>query len=136
MVMVQREVGERLAAGPGSRTYGIPSVKRAWWAEAAVVGRVPATVFVPVPRVESVLLRVVRRPVPVTGLDSRQVFAVLEQAFGQRRKMLRRSLVSHAGFEARARAAGVRPEARPEELSLANWVALAEALHGRDPVEH
>ncbi len=135
LVMVQREVGERLAAGPGSKTYGIPSVKRAWWADAAVVGRVPASVFVPAPRVESVLLRVTRHAVPATALEHRDVFAVIEQAFGQRRKMLRRSLASHAGFEERAAVAGVRPEARPEELSLAQWVALAEALHRLDPAD-
>lgn len=134
LVMVQREVGERLAAGPGSKTYGIPSVKRAWWAAATVVGRVPASVFVPVPRVESVLLRVTRHALPVTALEHPDVFAIIEQAFGQRRKMMRRSLASHTGFEERAAVAGVRPEARPEELSLAQWVALAEALHGLDPV--
>jgi len=131
LVMVQREVAERLAAGPGSKTYGIPSVKRAWWADAAVVGRVPASVFVPAPRVESALLRVVRHEPPGTVLTAREVFAVVEQAFGQRRKMLRRSLAGRAGFEAAVAAAGVRPEARPEELGLDAWVRLAEALHER-----
>ncbi len=128
LVMVQREVAERLAAPPGSKVYGIPSVKLRWWAEAAVVGRVPATVFIPQPRVESALLRVRRRPPPATAQPREQVFALVEQAFRQRRKMLRRSLSDRPGFESAATRAGVRPEARPEELSLAEWVALAEEL--------
>lgn len=128
LVMVQREVAERLAAGPGGKVYGIPSVKRAWWADAAVVGRVPASVFVPAPRVESALLRLERRPPPATALRPDQVFAVVERAFGQRRKMIRRSLGEHPGFEACAAAAGVAPDRRPEELGLDRWVALAEAM--------
>ncbi len=128
LVMVQREVAERLAAPPGSKVYGIPSVKLRWWAEATVVGKVPATVFVPQPRVESALLRIQRHPEPVTTQPRQQVFALLEQAFRQRRKMLRRSLADHAGFEAAAGRAGVRPEARPEELGLPDWLRLAEQL--------
>ncbi|MFN0027510.1 MAG: 16S rRNA (adenine(1518)-N(6)/adenine(1519)-N(6))-dimethyltransferase RsmA [Acidimicrobiales bacterium] len=128
LVMVQREVGERLAAPPGSKVYGIPSVKLRWWAEASVVGRVPATVFVPQPRVESALLRIQRHPTPASGRPREEVFALLEQAFRQRRKMLRRSLVDHAGFEEAAGRAGVRPEARPEELGLPDWLRLAEQL--------
>ena len=103
LVMVQREAGERLAAAPGHKAYGIPSVKVAYWATATIVGRVPPTVFVPQPKVESALVR--------TG-------------FGQRRKMLRRSLAGVVGDETFA-AAGVRPEARPEELDVEAWGRLA-----------
>ncbi|MGD9752243.1 MAG: 16S rRNA (adenine(1518)-N(6)/adenine(1519)-N(6))-dimethyltransferase RsmA [Acidimicrobiia bacterium] len=130
LVMVQREVAERLAAGPGGRVYGIPSVKRAWWASAEVVGRVPASVFVPAPRVESALLRLQRRPPPATALGPADVFRVVEQAFGQRRKMIRRSLGDRPDLEACAARAGVAPDLRPEQLDLEQWVALAEALAG------
>ena len=122
--MVQREVGERMAAGVGNPAYGIPSVKIAYWAEAEVVGRVPATVFVPQPRVESALVRLVRHAVPPVDADRATLFRLVDTGFGQRRKMLRRSLaglVDSAGFAA----AGVRPEARAEELALADWSRLA-----------
>ncbi|HET9560394.1 MAG TPA: 16S rRNA (adenine(1518)-N(6)/adenine(1519)-N(6))-dimethyltransferase RsmA, partial [Actinomycetota bacterium] len=76
LVMVQREVGERLAAGPGSKIYGIPSVKVAYRASAEVVGRVPATVFIPTPRVESVLVRITRRPRPAVDADPGKLFAL------------------------------------------------------------
>jgi 16S rRNA (adenine1518-N6/adenine1519-N6)-dimethyltransferase len=124
LVMVQREVGERLAAGPGSKAYGIPSVKVAYRARAEVVGRVPATVFVPEPRVESVLVRLVRLPAPPVPGDPDRLFRLVEAGFGQRRKMLRRSLAGLVGPDAFARA-GVRPEARAEELELEAWSRLA-----------
>jgi 16S rRNA (adenine1518-N6/adenine1519-N6)-dimethyltransferase len=132
VVMVQREVGERLAARPGSGAYGIPSVKVAWWADAEVVGRVPATVFVPQPRVESAMVRITRHAEPppgaaAAGVGRSEVFTLIEAGFGQRRKMLRRSLAGRAGPEAFA-AAGVRPEARAEELDLDAWIALAAAV--------
>ena len=133
LVMVQREVAERLASGPGSKVYGIPSVKRAWWADATVVAKVPATVFIPVPRVESALLRLVRRPPPPTALTAAAVFKVVETAFGQRRKMLRRSLAVYPSFEAAAAAADVRSDCRPEELGLEQWVRLAEQLLPPEP---
>ena len=128
LVMVQREVGERLAAGVGDEGYGIPSVKVAWWATAEVVGRVPATVFVPQPRVESALVRLVRHDVAPAGVDvdRERLFRLVDAGFGQRRKMLRRSLaglVDASGFAA----ADVRPEARAEELDLAAWSRLASA---------
>jgi 16S rRNA (adenine1518-N6/adenine1519-N6)-dimethyltransferase len=130
-VMIQREVAERLAAAPGGRTYGIPTVKLRWWADAEVVGRVPPTVFVPQPRVESALLRVERHPPPAPEADRRAVFDLVDTAFGQRRKMLRRSLagVLAPGSPAWA-AAGVDPEWRPERLDVAAWVALARAVAG------
>jgi 16S rRNA (adenine1518-N6/adenine1519-N6)-dimethyltransferase len=124
LVMVQLEVGERLAAPPGSAAYGIPSVKVAYWATASVVGRVPPTVFVPRPRVESALVAIRRHPGPVVDIPAAELFPVVEQGFRQRRKMLRRSLaglVSPDGFAA----AGIRPEARAGELSLDDWARLA-----------
>jgi 16S rRNA (adenine1518-N6/adenine1519-N6)-dimethyltransferase len=130
LVMVQREVAERLAAAPGTRAYGIPSVKRAWWADASVAGHVPATVFVPEPRVQSSLLRLERRPPPPTTLAPAEVFALVNEAFGQRRKMLRRSLAAHQGLESAAAEAGIATDDRPEQIDLGRWVALAEALRG------
>jgi 16S rRNA (adenine1518-N6/adenine1519-N6)-dimethyltransferase len=126
LVMVQREAGERLAAGPGAAAYGIPSVKVAYWATAKVVGRVPPTVFLPQPKVESVLLEIVRRPAPAVDADATRLFALVRTAFGQRRKMLRRSLAGIVEPEAFARA-GVSPEARPEELGVEAWGRLTDA---------
>ncbi len=124
LVMVQREVAERFAAPPGSKHYGAVSVKIAYWGTARVVGFVPASVFVPRPNVESALVRIVRHEPPET--DRAKLFHLVKVAFGQRRKMLRRSLageVTPAHFDA----AGVLPEARPEELGLADWCRLADA---------
>jgi 16S rRNA (adenine1518-N6/adenine1519-N6)-dimethyltransferase len=124
LVMVQREVGERLAARPGDKAYGIPSVKVAYRAEAEVVGRVPPTVFIPPPRVDSALVWLRRLPAPPVDADPATLFRLVEVGFGQRRKMLRRSLAGLVVPEAFA-AAGVRPEARAEELDLAAWSRLA-----------
>jgi 16S rRNA (adenine1518-N6/adenine1519-N6)-dimethyltransferase len=124
LVMVQREVGERLAAVPGSKAYGAPSVRIAYWATARVVGRVPATVFVPKPRVESVLVAIERRPEPAVDVDRVSLFRLIAAGFGQRRKMLRRALadlVDEAGFAA----AEVAPTARAEELGIEQWGRLA-----------
>jgi 16S rRNA (adenine1518-N6/adenine1519-N6)-dimethyltransferase len=120
LVMVQREVGERLAAGVGDEQYGAVSVKVAYWAEARVVGRVPATVFVPQPNVESVLVSIARRPGgPTCEVD----FALVRAGFGQRRKMLRRSLAGLVDDDA-FMCAGVSPTARAEELDVAAWGRL------------
>jgi 16S rRNA (adenine1518-N6/adenine1519-N6)-dimethyltransferase len=126
LVMVQREVGERLAAHVGDEAYGAVSVKVAFWATATVVGSVPATVFVPRPKVESALVRIDRRPAaPVdAGIDRRQLFALVEQGFGQRRKMLRRALGGVVDPSAFA-CAGIRPESRAEELTIEDWGRLA-----------
>jgi 16S rRNA (adenine1518-N6/adenine1519-N6)-dimethyltransferase len=127
VVMVQREVGERLAAGVGDPAYGAVSVKVAYWATAAVVGRVPSTVFVPRPKVESVLVSIKRRPSPAVDpgvVAPERLFALVRAGFGQRRKMLRRSLaglVDTAVFEG----ADIRPEARAEELDVVAWGRLA-----------
>ena len=135
LVMVQREVGERLAAGPGDPAYGIPSIKVAYWATAHVVGRVPPTVFLPQPKVESALVRIERRDRPAVDADPEQLFSLVRRAFGQRRKMLRRSLVDVVSPEAFEQA-GIRPEARPEELGIEAWGRLTDAVgpvEGRSP---
>jgi 16S rRNA (adenine1518-N6/adenine1519-N6)-dimethyltransferase len=130
LVMVQREVGERLAAHVGDDDYGAVSVKVDYWAEAQIAGRVPASVFVPKPNVESVLVRIKRRPHPRLDVDVEpaQLFALVRAGFAQRRKMLRRALagvVDAAAFEC----AGVRPEARAEELDVVAWGRLAACVH-------
>ena len=130
LVMVQREVGERLAAVPGSRAYGAVSVKVAYWATAAVVGVVPPTVFVPRPAVESALVRIDRRDspaVPESLVSYARLCEVVVAGFGQRRKMLRRSLASIDASEA-FDAAGVAPSARAEELDVEQWGRLAAAV--------
>lgn len=129
LVMVQREVGERLAASAGDSAYGIPSVKRSLWATAEVVARVPATVFIPQPRVESVLVRIVRRATPAVDVDHDALMALVRTAFGQRRKMLRRSLAGVVTSE-QFDAAGIDPADRPERLDIERWGALTAAVSG------
>ena len=127
LVMVQLEVAERLAARPGNRTWGLPSLKVRYWGEAAIVGKVPASVFIPRPRVESALVRIVRRSEPAVPGDADALFALARQAFSQRRKMLRRSLAGRADADVFA-TADVRPEARPEDLDLDEWARLRDAV--------
>jgi len=124
LVMVQKEVAQRFAAAPGSKQYGAVSVKVAYWATARIVGEVPPSVFVPRPNVDSALVRIDRRTPPDT--DRAELFDLVRTAFGQRRKMLRRSLAGRVAPE-RFAAANVAPEARPEDLDLAAWVRLADA---------
>ena len=128
LVMVQREVAQRLVAGAGDDAYGAVSVKVAYWARAGIVGSVPPTVFLPQPNVESSLVEIVRRDSPAVAdnVDTARLFQLVSAGFGQRRKMLRRSLASLVEPEAFA-AAGVRPEARAEELDLDDWARLAAA---------
>ena len=129
LVMVQREVGERLAAGPGDDAYGAVSVKVAYWATARLAGRVPASVFVPRPNVESVLVDIRRRPAPAVDpavVAPDQLFGLVRAGFAQRRKMLRRSLTGLVPPDAWA-AAGVDPSARAEELGVGDWGRLAYA---------
>ncbi len=124
LVLVQREAGERLAAAPGDPAYGIPSVKVRWHARAALAGKVAPTVFVPRPRVESVLVRIDRQPHPAAaGVDADRLFALVRTAFGQRRKMLRRSLSGLVTEDAFV-AAGVASDRRPEELDVDEWARL------------
>lgn len=132
LVMVQAEVADRLAAGPGSKTYGIPSVKMAWYAATARVGTVPPSVFWPVPNVDSGLVSITRRAAPETTATREQVFAVIDAAFAQRRKMLRSALAGLAGSSAAAsaalEAAGVDPQARGEVLDVTAYARIAEQL--------
>jgi 16S rRNA (adenine1518-N6/adenine1519-N6)-dimethyltransferase len=131
LVMVQREVGERLASGPGSSAYGALSVKVAYYGHAEVVGRVPPSVFVPEPSVESVLVRITRRaPAEVPAVPSRErLFALVRAGFAQRRKMLRQSLRPVLGEHVAdvLAAAGVAPSTRAERLSLSEWADVARA---------
>jgi len=130
LVMVQSEVADRLVASPGSKIYGIPSVKMAWYAEAVRVGTVPPTVFWPVPTVDSGLVSIARRPPPETTASREQVFMIIDAAFGQRRKMLRGALAGLAGAPALASerlvAAGVDPQSRGETLSVSDFARIAE----------
>jgi 16S rRNA (adenine1518-N6/adenine1519-N6)-dimethyltransferase len=126
LVMVQREVAERLAAPPGSRQYGAVSVKVAYWASARLVGTVPASVFVPRPNVESALVEIVRRPPPDAAPEA--LFELVRTAFGQRRKMLRRSLAGLVTTDQFA-AADVAPDNRPEQLSVDDWCRLVTEVH-------
>jgi 16S rRNA (adenine1518-N6/adenine1519-N6)-dimethyltransferase len=129
LVMVQAEVADRLVAPPGSRTYGIPSVKTAWDATATRAGAIGRSVFWPVPNVESALVRVVRRDPPPTTASRADVFTVIDAAFGQRRKTVRAALAGWAGSPAAAEAAlvaaGIDPTARGETLGIADFARIA-----------
>ena len=131
-VMVQAEVADRLAAAPGSKTYGVPSVKAAWYARARRTITIGRTVFWPVPNVDSALVELVRREPPATGATREQVFAVVDAAFSQRRKTLRKALAALAGgldaAETALRAVGIDPSERGERLDVAVFAALAQAL--------
>jgi 16S rRNA (adenine1518-N6/adenine1519-N6)-dimethyltransferase len=130
LVMVQAEVADRLAAGPGSRSYGVPSVKAAWYAQARKAGSVPRAVFWPVPGVDSALVAFTRRPAPST-VDKKVVFSLVDAAFAQRRKTLRAALAGWAGSPDAAQtlleSAGVDSSARGEQLSVEDFARLATA---------
>lgn len=132
LVMVQAEVADRLAAPPGSRTYGIPSAKAAWYCSVRVAGDVGRAVFWPVPRVDSRLVLMERREPPVTDVPRAAVFAVVDAAFAQRRKALRGALSGIAGSpaaaEAALRAAGIDPLTRGEQLRIEDFAAIAAHL--------
>lgn len=131
LVMVQAEVADRLVAPPGSRTYGVPSVKLAWFAHAERAGSVPASVFWPVPRVESGLVAFARHQPPASTASRQEVFTVIDAAFAQRRKTLRAALAGWAGSAAMAEsilvAAGVDPGARGESLDIEAFARIASA---------
>ena len=132
LVMVQSEVVERLTAGPGSRIYGAPSAKAAWYGRAEHAGRISRQIFWPVPNVDSGLVELVRHPEPLGDEAERAaVFAVVDAAFAQRRKTLRAALAGWAGSASRSeevlRAAGVDPSARGETLDIDAFRAIARA---------
>jgi 16S rRNA (adenine1518-N6/adenine1519-N6)-dimethyltransferase len=134
LVLVQAEVAHRLAAKPGSKVYGAPSAKLAWYGSAALAGNVGRTIFWPVPNVDSALVYFERHAVAIGDEALREsTFAVIDAAFGQRRKTMRQSLASWAGSPAEAEAAlvaaGISPQARGEELTIEQFVLIARA-HG------
>ncbi|NMR20646.1 16S rRNA (adenine(1518)-N(6)/adenine(1519)-N(6))-dimethyltransferase RsmA [Cellulomonas fimi] len=132
LVMVQAEVADRLAAPPGSRTYGVPSAKVAWYASARRTSTIARSVFWPVPNVDSALVALERRDPPPTTASREEVFAVVDAAFAQRRKMLRSALAGIAGSSegavAALRTAGVDPEARGERLAIEDFARVAEGV--------
>ncbi len=134
LVMVQAEVADRMAAGPGSRIYGVPSVKLAWYGDVTKAGGVGRNVFWPAPNVNSGLVRIVRGDVPGGEELRRRTFAIVDSAFGQRRKTLRSSLNqalgSSAVIEEILGKAGIEPGLRGEQLSLEDFVAIAQAADG------
>lgn len=132
LVMVQLEVADRLVAPPGSKVYGVPSAKAAWYAQTARVGTVPPKVFWPVPNVDSGLVRITRRPAPDTSATREATFKVIDAAFAQRRKMLRAALGGLFGSAAAASeaitAAGIDPQLRGEMLDVHGFAAIASQL--------
>ena len=132
LVMVQAEVADRLAAPPGSKVYGVPSVKAAWFADVRRAGAVGRNVFWPAPNVDSGLVAWTRREPPATSATREQVFAVVDAAFGQRRKTLRSTLKGLAGSadaaEAALRGAGVDPQARGEVVGVEGFARIAEGI--------
>ena len=128
LVMVQREVAERMVAPARSTAYGAISVKVSYWATARIAGYVPATVFVPQPKVESALVEITRRATPaVQGVPPEALFALVRAGFAHRRQMLRRVLdgvVSAEQFDL----AGINPTSRAEELDVFGWGRLAAAV--------
>jgi 16S rRNA (adenine1518-N6/adenine1519-N6)-dimethyltransferase len=135
LVMVQAEVADRMAAGPGSKVYGIPSVKIAWYADARRVATVPRSVFWPVPNVDSALVLLTRRETP--GGDRRATFELVDAAFAQRRKTLRAALATWAGTADRAAElltrAGVDPAARGETITVGEYAAVARMAGKAQP---
>ena len=131
LVMVQAEVADRLAAPPGSKVYGVPSVKAAWFADVRRAGAIGRNVFWPAPNVDSGLVAWTRREPPSTTATRQQVFAVVDAAFAHRRKVLRgvlRSLAPAEAVDAALARAGVDPLARGESLGVADFARIAEGL--------
>jgi 16S rRNA (adenine1518-N6/adenine1519-N6)-dimethyltransferase len=135
LVMVQAEVADRMAAGPGTKVYGVPSVKAAWYAEVRRVATVSRSVFWPVPNVDSALVLLTRRE-PPAATPRQEVFDLVDAAFAQRRKTLRAALAGWAGSSRRAQelldAAGIDPATRGEQLTVADFARIAE-IAGRTP---
>jgi 16S rRNA (adenine1518-N6/adenine1519-N6)-dimethyltransferase len=131
LVMVQLEVADRLAAKPGSKIYGVPSVKARWYGEVSRVGTVGRTVFWPAPNVDSGLVALTRHEAPIVDVDRTELFTLIDAAFAQRRKTLRAALAGWAGTAARAeeilRAAGVDPSVRGEQLGVVEFASIVAA---------
>ncbi len=128
-VMVQREVGERLAGAPRTKAYGAVSVKVAFWGRAEVVGMVPASVFLPKPNVESALVRIVRHEQPLdASVRPAELFSLVRTGFAKRRKMLRGALAGHV-TQAQFNTAGIESTARAEELSVHDWIRLYKVVY-------
>jgi 16S rRNA (adenine1518-N6/adenine1519-N6)-dimethyltransferase len=129
LVMVQAEVGQRIAAAPGSKVYGSPSVKAAWWGRWSIAGTVSRQVFWPVPNVDSILVGFERGDPPGSEEERVRTFALVDAAFGQRRKMLRQALSEVLGGSAseRLESAGVDPTLRGEQLTVADFVRIARS---------
>lgn len=131
LVMVQDEVADRLAAKPGSKIYGVPSVKANWFAEVSKAGLIGTNVFWPAPKIKSGLVAFERRAELLSDLPREEVFAIIDAAFAQRRKTLRAALSTWAGSGARAgsilEAAGIDPQLRGEKLDIHDFIKIAEA---------
>ena len=132
LVLVQAEVAHRLAALPGSKVYGVPSAKLAWYAQANLAGNIGRNIFWPAPNVDSALVYFVKREVPLGSEELRlETFAVIDNAFSQRRKTLRQALASWAGTPALAEEilvkAGIDPTKRGEAITILDFVAIAKA---------
>ena len=125
-VMVQLEVGERFAASPKSKAYGIPSVKAQYWAETKVLGKVSPNVFLPIPKVDSAILQIIRKPSP-PEVNYTNFSRLIQTAFQHRRKMIRKSLTTLIPMS-NFTIAEISPQSRPEELSVADWVKLTNTL--------
>jgi 16S rRNA (adenine1518-N6/adenine1519-N6)-dimethyltransferase len=135
LVLVQAEVAHRLAAAPGSKVYGVPSAKLAWYANANLAGNIGRNIFWPAPNVDSALVYFVKREVPLGSEELRlETFAVIDNAFAQRRKTLRQALAEWAGSAANAEAilvrAGIDPTKRGEALTILDFVTIAKARQG------
>lgn len=133
LVMVQDEVADRLAAKPGSKIYGVPSVKANWFCEVSKAGVIGTNVFWPAPKIKSGLVAFKRRPELLSDVPREDVFAIIDAAFAQRRKTLRAALGGWAGSSARAgeilEASGIDPTLRGEKLDIHDFVKIAEAAH-------
>lgn len=133
LVLVQSEVAHRLAAPKGSKIYGGPSAKLAWWADANLAGNVSRSIFWPIPNVDSSLVYFAKRDQPMGSEELRlKTFAIIDAAFSQRRKTLRQALAEFAGTPAKAEAilikAGLSPQLRGEQLDISDFVKIAKAI--------
>ena len=126
-VMVQSEVADRLVSIPGTKAYGFPSVKLSFYAESSIVSRVPPSVFLPRPRVDSAIVKIKRHATMRHEVDKEMLFSLVKAGFTHRRKTLRRSLGAMVTNEEFVRS-GVNPKARAEQLGVEEWIMLAEEV--------